>query len=27
MVCWILSDRARYAVGGAFIIDGVQMAS
>ena len=27
MVCWLLSDRARYAVGGAFIVDGGQMAS
>ena len=27
MVCWLLSDRASYAVGGAFIVDGGQMAS
>jgi NAD(P)-dependent dehydrogenase (short-subunit alcohol dehydrogenase family) len=27
MVCWLLSERARYVVGGAFIVDGGQMAS
>jgi NAD(P)-dependent dehydrogenase (short-subunit alcohol dehydrogenase family) len=27
MVCWLLSDRASYVVGGAFIVDGGQMAS
>jgi NAD(P)-dependent dehydrogenase (short-subunit alcohol dehydrogenase family) len=27
MVCWLLSDRASYAVGGAFVVDGGQMAS
>ena len=27
MVCWLLSDCAGYAVGGAFIVDGGQMAS
>jgi NAD(P)-dependent dehydrogenase (short-subunit alcohol dehydrogenase family) len=27
MVCWLLSDRANYVVGGAFIVDGGQMAS
>ena len=26
MVCWLLSDRASYAVGGAFVVDGGQMA-